>query len=74
MRLLVVLIAACSASLGLFLVRAPARAIDIQKKFYSLINWRMEPIDLPKEIRNTRIMGGFLIACVIAILGYVFFR
>jgi hypothetical protein len=74
MRILVVFIAACSAFLGLFLVRAPARAIDIQKKFYFLINWRMEPVDVPKEIRNTRIMGVFLIVCVSVFLCYAFSR
>jgi hypothetical protein len=74
MRILIVSIAACSAFLGLFLMYAPARAIDIQKKFYSLINWRIEPIDMRKEIRNTRIMGSILIAGVISTLWYVIFR
>jgi len=74
MRILVILISACSISLGVFLFRAPARAIDIQKRFYSRINWRMEPIDMPKEIRNTRLMGVFLIVCVAIFLWYAVFR
>ncbi|MFA5100319.1 MAG: hypothetical protein WC547_05510 [Candidatus Omnitrophota bacterium] len=74
MRILIVVIAACSACLGLFLVCAPSRAIGIQIKFYSLINWRMEPIDMQKEVRNTRGMGAFLIVCVIVCMWYVFIR
>ena len=46
-------------ALGLFLMLKPSRAIDFQKNFYRTINWRMEPIDLALEIRNTQIMGGF---------------
>ncbi|OGX37635.1 MAG: hypothetical protein A3G91_04440 [Omnitrophica WOR_2 bacterium RIFCSPLOWO2_12_FULL_50_9] len=47
--------------LGFFVYRNPMQVIEIQKRFYELINWRMEPISMPKEIRNTRFMGLFLI-------------
>jgi hypothetical protein len=46
---------------GWFLFFRPARAIEIQRRFYARINWRIEPISIPKEIRNTRLMGFFLI-------------
>lgn len=52
--------AICSSSIGLFLFLRPALAIKIQKRFYEKINWRIEPISMPKEIRNTKIMGLFL--------------
>ncbi len=46
---------------GLFLALKPRQAIELQKKFYTKINWNIEPISLGKEIRNTRLMGLFLI-------------
>jgi len=46
---------------GYFVTRNPEKVIDIQTKFYRRINWRMEPISMPKEIRNTKWMGLFLI-------------
>jgi hypothetical protein len=46
---------------GSFVYSSPERIIDIQKKFYALINWRMEPISMPREIRNTKLLGLFLI-------------
>jgi hypothetical protein len=74
MRVIVVLIALCSIAAGVFLVRAPARVIDLQKRFYASINWRMEPIDVPRELRNTAAMGVFLIACVVAATSYALLR
>jgi hypothetical protein len=74
MRTLIIVIAVCALAAGLALVRAPARAIDFQKRFYLSINWRMEPVDAAKELRNTRAMGVFLIVFVIAVLCYVALR
>lgn len=60
---------------GLFLCCRPILAIEVQKKFYAKINWRMEPIDLPKEIRNTKIMGCSLVIFVLAVVLFqIFFR
>jgi hypothetical protein len=47
--------------IGFVLFLNPAFTIEIQRRFYEKINWRIEPISMPKEIRNTRIMGLFLI-------------
>ncbi len=47
--------------IGSYIYANPEKIIDIHKKFYALINWRMEPISLPKEIRSTKRMGLFLI-------------
>jgi len=46
---------------GVFLIFKPSSAISFQKKFYEMINWRIEPISMAKELRNTRIMGAFLL-------------
>lgn len=56
--------------LGSFIYRNPLRMIEVQKKFYALINWRMEPISMEKEVRNTRWMGLFLIVFALGSLIY----
>ncbi len=56
---------------GLLLFLRPELAIEIQKRFYAKINWRIEPISMPKEIRNTRIMGAFLIILAIIYSAYI---
>jgi len=65
--LLAVVSILCMA-VGLFIYFKPILAIEIQKKFYEKINWKMEPISLTKEIRNTKLMGFFLVVFVIAAL------
>ena len=56
-------------ALGLFIYLRPKRTIDWQIKFYSWINWRMEPISWGKEIRNTRRMGlAVVIVGILALL------
>ena len=50
-----------SILMGVFLIFKPSSAISFQKKFYEMINWRIEPISMAKELRNTRIMGAFLL-------------
>ncbi|MGD2279502.1 MAG: hypothetical protein PVH45_05365 [Candidatus Omnitrophota bacterium] len=62
------LITAINTYFGFFLFLKPDRVIELQKKFYLSINWRMEPISMPKEIRNTRAMGMFLIALTLVII------
>ena len=51
--------------LGFLIYSNPQKAFEIQKKFYAMINWRIEPIDFEKEMRNTRWMGLFLIIFVV---------
>ena len=63
--LIPILISLVSIIIGLFVFFKPVLTIEIQKKFYEKINWRIEPISMPKEIRNTRIMGIFLVAVAI---------
>jgi len=54
--------------IGLLLAFKPASAIELQRRFYLLINWKIEPVSLPKELRNTRLMGIFLIIFLLAAL------
>ncbi|MEE8317829.1 MAG: hypothetical protein V3S13_02840 [Candidatus Omnitrophota bacterium] len=58
--------------IGIFLFFRPDLAIEIQRRFYEKINWRIEPISMPKEIRNTRIMGLFLVFISLVTTVYVF--
>ena len=62
-----IVISVLSLALGLFVYRKPELVIRMQQKFYALINWRMEPISMSKEIRNTRWMGMFLILFVLLV-------
>ena len=61
-----ILISVVGIIIGLFVFFKPILTIEIQKKFYEKINWRIEPISMQKEIRNTKIMGIFL--AVVALL------
>jgi hypothetical protein len=45
---------------GLFISLKPELTIQLQSKFYEKINWRLQPVSMPKEIRNTQRMGIFL--------------
>jgi hypothetical protein len=51
---------------GAFCFKYPQRAIAFQQYFYSKINWRIEPISVAKEIKNTRVMGIFLLILSLA--------
>ena len=46
---------------GLVMFFKPGAVIEFQRKFYENINWRIEPISMPREVRNTKLMGLFLI-------------
>ena len=56
-----ILITLVSIVIGLFLLINPVLAIKIQIGFYKKINWRIEPISMAREVRNTRLMGLLLI-------------
>jgi len=58
-------------AIGFFLTFNPQLAIELQRRFYARINWQIEPISMSKEIRNTRLMGVFLILLGIATLVFL---
>jgi len=66
-------IAATGIIIGVFLALKPARAIEAQRRFYLRINWKIEPVSMEKELRNTRLMGLFLtgISILIFILAFL---
>lgn len=60
-RTVLILFSLSAGVSGLFCAIRPEKAIKLQIKFYAKINWKMEPINKGLEIRNTRLMGCFLI-------------
>jgi len=56
--------------IGFYLMLKPEASIELQRRFYAKINWKLEPISMTKEVRNTRIIG-FLTSLFVAILIYV---
>ena len=72
--LIPILISAGSILLGLFMFLNPNFAIEIQRRFYEKINWRIEPISMQREIRNTKIMGLFLIIIALLAITYIFIK
>ena len=72
--LCVVVISISGLALGAYVYLKPQRMIKAQKKFYEKINWRIEPISMTKEIRNTKIMGLFLLVFILAANLYLLWR
>jgi hypothetical protein len=73
MVLTIFVVGLCSSGLvGLFIFFKPEHTIELQRRFYEKINWRIEPISMYKEIRNTKIMGISLIVAIILIAFYAF--
>ena len=60
-------------ALGLFVFLKPALVIELQRRFYELINWRIEPISMERELRNTRFMGLFLVLASLTAAVYILF-
>lgn len=58
---------------GLFIFFRPALIIELQIKFYERINWRMEPISMPKELKNTKAMGLCLVLASLLGIAYIKF-
>jgi len=59
-------VAALALINGLLCFTKPSLAITLQQRFYEKINWKIEPIDLKKELRNTKIMGVLSICLALA--------
>ncbi len=55
-------------ALGLLSVAWPKRSIGLYQWIMERFNWKVSPIDLPREVRNTRILGVVLAALSLVIL------
>lgn len=49
-------------ALGILSVVRPSRSIRLYQQIMERFNWKVAPIDLAREIRNTRILGLVLTA------------
>jgi hypothetical protein len=58
---------------GALIALKPKKTIDIQIAIYKPFNWKIEPIDMQKEIKNTRIMGMIVLVLGIISLVYILF-
>lgn len=58
---------------GALIAWQPKKTIELQMALYRPFNWRLEPISMEKEIRNTRIMGVALLIIGTISLVYSFF-
>ena len=66
MREITLLVSVVGITIGLFVFFKPELTIEIQRRFYEKLNWRIEPINMQKEIHNTKIMGALLVVVAIA--------
>jgi hypothetical protein len=71
--LLIILNFIASITLGWVLISRPLQVIEFQKRLYYKINWRMEPVNMDLEVRNTRIMGFMIMGVVITVILYTMF-
>jgi len=61
-------------ALGILSAARPDRSIALYQWIMERINWKVAPIDLAREIRNTRTEGFVLIALGLAICFIAFSR
>ncbi|UCB57032.1 MAG: hypothetical protein JSV30_00075 [Candidatus Omnitrophota bacterium] len=66
-RVIVVIIAML---FGAYLALRPRQVIEMQIALYRPFNWKIEPISMEKEIKNTRIMGAAVI--ILGIIAFVY--
>ncbi len=56
---------------GALVAWKPKKIIEIQIALYRPFNWKIEPISMKKEIKNTRIMGLIVLILGILALAYI---
>ena len=61
-------------ALGVLSAARPDRSIALYQWIMERINWKVVPIDMPREVRNTRIEGFALMALGLAICFISFSR
>jgi hypothetical protein len=69
--IILILISASGVLTGFFLFLNPDLVIEIQRRFYERINWKIEPVSMSREIRNTKIMGLILIIVASTTIIYI---
>lgn len=60
-------------ALGLLSAVRPQRSIGLYQWIMERFNWKVAPIDLSREVRNTRVLGAVLVALSLVMFFMVFF-
>lgn len=55
------LVAVVTLLFGGFSTAAPRRSIALYQRLMAWFNWRVSPIDEPRELRTTRVLGVLLV-------------
>ena len=61
------LIGASGFVVGTLSFVSPEKSIQLYQWIMKLFNWHVEPVNLRKEIRNTRILGALMTALSVVI-------
>ena len=61
-------IAAVTLLFGVWSAAKPAQSIAMYQAIMRCFNWRVEPIDRPRELLTTRWLGATLAACSVVTL------
>ena len=62
-------VAAVTLFFGAWSAAQPGRSITLYQSIMRCFNWRVEPIDRPRELLTTRLLGVTLMACSLLSLG-----
>lgn len=62
------LVGALALGLGLLSALAPRRSIGLYQRIMAWFNWRAEPLNEAREVRNTRWLGVLLIGLAVVAL------
>ena len=72
-RALVSAISLIGLIIGALLIFKTSLMIELQRVLYAQMNWKIEPISLPKELRTLRAMGLCTVIFLTVILFLIFF-
>ena len=61
-------------ALGILSVVRPKQSIGLYQWIMECFNWKVAPINEPREVRNTRVLGIVLVALSLAIFFIAFSR
>lgn len=67
-------LAVAGVAVGILSAGWPGRSIGLYQWIMERFNWRMAPIDLAREIRNTRVLGVLLTVLSLALFAAFFLR
>ena len=56
-------VAVATLAFGAWSAAKPAASIALYQAIMRCFNWRVEPIDMPRELRTTRWLGAALAGC-----------